>query len=135
MYVMVTGADRVEGNATANVRFWTKLGTIVRFRGTTDSANGEDAIVVYKVHHLSGQHVFGTFIGRRQLLPEAAMPGRPDPIPALYREIYVHHYETNIEDRGTEQFDVFFAVYALNSTNSKQELKGYCRWDPYVTVA
>ncbi len=136
-YMLVTGArGDVRGQGTADLSFRANVGDKVSFTGTSIYANSDDAVIVYGIKFGSGTDVFSQFIPVVFTRNGAVMPasGTPCGIPPLNKEVNFSKYSADVQDAGTENFIVCFALYTLDATGENQELFGYYCWDPAITV-
>jgi hypothetical protein len=141
LYMICTGAQLVSNQARADLIFKATPGDEVSFRGTSISANSQDAVIVYGIKHWqpkdkTSDQVFNTFVADAVQRDGAAVPDEnsENGLPALHKQINFLSFDSVVKKKGTEWFYVVVAVYALNSSNENQELWGYLCWDPTIEV-
>ncbi|EBX2873195.1 DNA-directed RNA polymerase subunit beta [Salmonella enterica subsp. enterica serovar Muenchen] len=136
-YMLVTGArGDVRGQGTADLSFRANVGDKVSFTGTSIYANADDAVIVYGIKFGSGADVFSHFTTTVLTRYKAVMPDKRIQcgIPPVNQEINFSKYSADVQNAGTENFIVCFALYTLDNTGEGQELFGYYCWDPAITV-
>lgn len=137
---MICNAGHVnKGEATADLSFNARVGDTVHFWGTSLSFNSKHSVVVYDVRPFKGSGVvFGKFAPVQRTVAKAAKLNccaAPDPsnLIQLVNESFCSFAATLLA-AGTENYYLYFALYALNETTQEQELVDYFCWDPQITV-
>ena len=136
VFMIVSGADDVEGQGTAKLAFTASPGDLVSFTGTSIYANADDAVILYGIEYASGTtyHLFNKFVTNIIVLSGAAMPnpgGFPgtEPIngmPAIQAPANFSNVSAIASRDGSEYYYVDFALYTRN--HGKQDLYGYYAW-------
>jgi hypothetical protein len=136
-FMICTGADVVNGQATADLDFKATPGDEVSFTGVSISANSEDAVIVYGIKHWAQDNVFNQFVPDLVTRNKAVMPdsNTDNGLPALHTKINFSSFDSKVKQAGTEKFYVYIAVYTLAADGESQDLLGYGYWDPTITVS
>jgi nematocidal protein AidA len=137
-FMICTGARKINGGqGSADLDFSANVGDEVSFTGTSIYDNSEDAVIVYGIKHWNGDNVFNQFVPDLVTRNQAIMPD-PDSqngLPALHTKINFSSFDSKVRNSGREGFYVYIALYTLSDDGETQNLKGYCYWDPYITVS
>jgi nematocidal protein AidA len=137
-YMICTGARKINsGQGTADLNFSANVGDEVSFAATSIYDNSEDAVIVYGIKHWNGANVFNQFVPDLVTRNKAVMPdpNTQNGLPAIQTQLNFSSYDSKVKSSGTEGFYVYIAVYTLSDDGESQNLKGYCYWDPYITVS
>jgi hypothetical protein len=136
VFMIVTGADDVKGQGTAELVFSASAGDLVSFAGTSIYANADDAVILYGIEYASGTtyHLFNPFVTNVIVLSGAAMPnpgGIPgtEPIngmPAIQAPANFTSVSAIARREGSEHYYVDFGLYTRHK--GKQDLYGYYAW-------
>lgn len=131
-YVGQAGA----ANDPANIIFSANLQDYVSFWSTTISNNSDDAVIMYNVLPNSGNpNVFNPFQSNGETMSGAAVPSQPTPLPATPASQTFYSFEAKIRNKGTEAFNIYFAIYEVDPSNPENQiLYGCYYWDPTIQV-
>jgi hypothetical protein len=126
----------ISGQGTADLNFKAEPKDTVSFRGISIYGNADDAVIVYEIKYLSGNHVFRPFLPFLVERKHAVVPdiGTPDGLPAKTTIMAFVSLDSKVEKIGIENFYVCFALYTLADDGETQQLFGYYCWDPRITV-
>jgi hypothetical protein len=127
----------ISGQGTADLNFKAKPRDIVSFKGISIYGNSVDAVIIYGIKHLSGNHVFRPFLPNLIERQYAVVPDvdTPDGLPAKTVAADFISLDSKVEKIGTENFYVCFALHTLAGDGETQQLFGYYCWDPSITVS
>lgn len=130
-YMMASYAYVVDHQASADLHIKAKVGDTLRFTGMSESANLDNAVIVYNITNFSGTDVtssalFMTFEKDsvrpiRGKFPEVQFPDK------LFWPI-----QLSVARKGVSNYKVLFAMYTRYSGD--QKIFGYFEWDPTLTV-
>jgi hypothetical protein len=136
LFMIVTGADDVQGQGTAKLVFSASAGDFVSFAGTSVYANADDAVILYGIEYTSGTtyHLFNPFVTNIVVVSGAAMPdpgGVPgttpiNGMPAIQAPANFASVGAVASREGKEYYYVDFALYTRHK--GKQDLYGYYAW-------
>lgn len=127
--------------ATSHLSMKAKVGDEVHFRATSIGGNAYNAALLYKIERWdnpgNGQ-VFdpeGSRVGHN-LVNSAHLDERSEPLglPAIFSARSSTFIKRTVKNPEEELFWVYLAVYDWDGEKQRQELHGYFRWDPKVTV-
>jgi hypothetical protein len=126
----------ISGQGTADLNFKANVGDFVSFRGTSIYGNSDDAVIVYKIKHQSGDQVFNQFVPNLVERKYAVVPDpdTPNGLPAKKLLVDFTSLDSRVRKAGRENFYVYFALYTLADDGETQKLLGYYYWDPTITV-
>lgn len=113
--MLITGSrGDVRGQGTADLSFRANVGDRVSFTGTSIYANADDAVIVYGIKFGSGTDVFSNFTTTVLTRYKAVMPDKRIQcgIPPVNQEINFSKYSADVQNAGTENFIVCFALSA-----------------------
>jgi Inclusion body protein. len=136
-HMIVSNANAISGQGTADLNFKAKAGDTVSFRSTSIYQNSDDAVMIYNIKYWSGDQVFNNFVYDAVIRKNAVVPNynSPNGLPADTASITFSSFDSKVRNTGTENFYVQFALYTLDPNDSnKQILFGYYYWDPTITV-
>jgi nematocidal protein AidA len=138
-FMIVTGSrGLIGGQGTADLHFKANAGDYLSFRGISVHGNSDDAVIVYGIKYNKGDQVFNPFQANIVTRNRAVMPDPRSPnhngLPPLHAQMTFSSYDTKIARSGTENFNVWIALFTLADDGQTQELFGYFWWDPAVTV-
>ncbi|MDQ1857496.1 MULTISPECIES: inclusion body family protein [Chryseobacterium] len=136
-HMIVSNANAISGQGTADLNFSARAGDIVSFRGTSIYQNSDDAVIIYNIKYWSGDQVFNSFMYNSVERRQAAVPNlnSQNGLPAASADITFASIDSKVKATGTENFYVQFGLYILDPNDSnKQILYGYFYWDPTITV-
>ena len=139
-YMLCTGSRGVmSGQGTGDLQFKADVGDNVAVTGVSIYNNSDDAVIVYDVKHFSGNHVFNPFNADMIVRTGAVQPNADSPdrngLPPVRKQTNFAVFDSKVRSSGREGFGLAFGLYTLAANGQAQELYGYFRWDPYVTVA
>lgn len=137
-FMICTGARKINsGQGTADLSFSANVGDEVSFTGTSIYDNSEDAVIVYGIKHWNGDSVFNQFVPDLVTRNKAVVPdsNTSNGLPAIQTKLSFSSFDSKVKNSGTEGFYVYIALYTLSDDGESQNLKGYCYWDPYITVS
>ncbi|GEJ48058.1 MULTISPECIES: inclusion body family protein [unclassified Chryseobacterium] len=136
-HMIVSNANAISGQGTADLNFSARAGDIVSFRGTSIYQNSDDAVIIYNIKYWSGDQVFNNFVYNSVERRKAAVPNvnSQNGLPATTADITFASIDARVRATGKENFYVQFGLYILDPNDSnKQILYGYFYWDPTITV-
>ncbi|WP_169708704.1 inclusion body family protein [Trinickia terrae] len=139
LFMVCAGSRSIAGTqdrAEADIR--AKAGDRVSLRGISVQGNADDAVILYKVQPASGACVFERFkpnvlVRARAVQPDPDSPDR-NGLPSLESEASFSSFEAKVKAPGSDVLEITFALYALNSTRTRQEPYGYYSCNRIVTV-
>lgn len=125
---MVTTKDRViAGQATANLTLRAKAGEPIRFIGMSESANMDDAIVVYNITRFRGDDITSKAVFNVMRKGSVQPIEDSDTFPVV--DLNVDHdfwpTESSIKRRGTAVYKVRFGMYHRRNQGDEQKLFGF----------
>ncbi|REC48927.1 inclusion body family protein [Chryseobacterium pennipullorum] len=136
-HMIVSNANAISGQGSADLNFSAKVGDTVSFRSTSIYQNSDDAVIIYNIKYWSGDQVFNNFVYDAVERKQAVVPNysSPNGLPANTADITFSSFDSKVKATGKENFYVQFALYILDPNNSNQQiLLGYYYWDPTITV-
>lgn len=136
-YMLCTGARGIVKNQGKNdIEFTANAGDDVSFVGTSIYANGDDAVIVYKIHIWSGDQVFNRFQPVQVRRSGAAVPNMDtaNGLPASHSNINFMSLQAKVAGTGNANYQVCFGIYNLDGKGQTQDLYGYFKWDPVIHV-
>jgi len=136
-HMIVSNANAISGQGTADLNFSARAGDNVSFRSTSIYQNSDDAVIIYNIKYWSGDQVFNSFVYNAVTRQQAVVPNydSQNGLPANFASITFSSFDSKVRNTGTENFYVQFALYTIDPNNSnKQVLYGYYYWDPTITV-
>ncbi len=126
-YMVVSDNKELSGEGGADLNFSAEVGDHVRIHGTSEYANFEKSILIYKIQKFGGEEVFSPF-NSSTYTKSTPEPSGPNVLPAKNVDRDYWFYEANVVKRGTESYQIWFALYVDG------DLYGYFYWDPTITV-
>jgi hypothetical protein len=136
-YMICTGSRGIiSGQGGPVLNFKANPGDQVSFCGQSIYANADDAVIVYGIQHFTGDKVFNKFDVNTVSRSGAAFPdtGTSNGLPAVNGPAVFNTLDSKVKGKGTEGFQVQFALYTLDTNGETQGLLGYYQWDPTITV-
>jgi hypothetical protein len=139
--VCVGSRGAVTGQGGADIKFQANVSDDVCFMGTSVYGNSDSAVIIYGIvpRGNPSTNVFNEFEYNSVTRDGAAMPNDKSPgrngLPAVNKPANFSSFDAKVATKGTEAFLVRIAVYTLADDGETQKLKGYCYWDPTITVA
>lgn len=136
-HMIVSNANAISGQGSADLNFSARVGDTVSFRSTSIYQNSDDAVIIYNIKYWSGNQVFNSFVYNAVQRKQAVIPNfnSSNGLPAGTADITFSSFDSKVKSSGTENFYVQFALYIVDPKNSdRQILYGYYHWDPTITV-
>jgi nematocidal protein AidA len=136
-FMICTGARNIiSGQGTGDLYFQANPGDYVSFRGTSVTANSDDAIILYGIKKFDGENVFNPFVVNQVTRNGAVVPNTStqNGIPPVQVSLNFNSYTSSISHTGNEGFKVQFGLYRLDDNGENQVLFGYFEWDPRIQV-
>lgn len=148
LYMICAATNLSANQATADLAVKARPRDVVSFRGTSISANSDDAVIVYGIEHWTptdkpSDYIFNRFEANTVTLEKAVSldPNGPPLDPGDVGLNVTHGPKTflsldsTVSKAGTEFFYVYIAVFELDSsTEEQQTLYGCYYWDPSIVV-
>ena len=131
-YMVVSGNEQITGQGTADLNFKAFTGDIVRITMVSEYNNLDNPILVYKINKFGGNDVFSQF-NSETITTKTVEPSSPNVLPPVVEERKFWYYQANVNNPGTENYQVWFAMYQRVRGGNPQ-LFGYFYWDPTITV-
>ena len=111
----------------------------ISFRATTVDGNSDFTAIIYDIKRTGEVQVTGHFTSEIETITEAALPS--DGYTPGSSTPFWHHgvakiaeFCTTLVSTGTENYEIYFALFMTKESSDKQELVGYFTWDPKITV-
>ncbi|MGK5531804.1 inclusion body family protein [Streptomyces sp. URMC 129] len=126
---MTVKRDKIIGNPGGELNFQAKVGDVIRWRETTFSLNFDYSALLYR--YMSNDKLI---TDPRPVVTEKDLP-YPDPDAPLGSPKYLtqtiksHYWSAEVKKKGVVTYDFFFQILDGN------DLKGYFRWDPKITIS
>jgi hypothetical protein len=136
-HMIVSNANAISGQGTADLNFSAKAGDSVAFRSTSIYQNSDEAVIIYNIKYWKGDQVFNNFIYNAVTRQKAVVPNynSGNGLPANHANITFSSFDSKVRGTGKESFYVQFALYTLDPNDSNNQiLFGYYFWDPTITV-
>lgn len=129
----------IDNSDPGSIVFSANVGDTVSFWATTLSNNSDDAVLLYDVQLSGGKNVFNpTFEINEEIISGAVIPdinsSTHDGQPAIPQQLNFYSYDAKVKNQGTEDFQIYFALYTLDEIRENQTLYGYFVWDPRIEV-
>ena len=125
----------VSGEVTTTLAFKARKGDYIFFRGMSNTANSDDAIIIYNVQEEDHHHIFGVFSADETSLEHAAEPSPEtfNGMPAIHKPANFQSVCAKIRKHGTSTLLIQFGLYSLED-GERQNLYGYFEWKAKITV-
>jgi len=134
-YMVATGTTINSGQGTGDLDFNALVGDVVRSFATSGSDNFEAAVLLYGMPKFSGEEVLSPFL-YKTFTKSTVVAGSPEsPLPAKIVDEKFWFYQADVVDKGTEGYEMRFALYTRDITTGQPVLLGYYYWDPTIRVA
>jgi hypothetical protein len=134
-YMVCTGTTVNSGQGTGDLNFNALVGDLVRSFAVSGSDNFEDAVLLYGMPRFSGDQVLSDFKYQEFVKSTVVAGSSASPLPPKIVEETFWFYQADVIKKGTENFEMRFALYVRNLTTGQPELFGYYYWDPTIKVA
>jgi hypothetical protein len=131
-YMIASGTTVNNGQGTGDLNFNATNGDTVRAFAISGSNNFEDEVLLFGMPEFSGPQVLSTFSNQTFNHKPAVVPPLLTP-PNVQPETF-YFFQANVDDVGTEGYQVQFALYTRDADSDQPELYGYFQWDPTITV-
>ncbi|MFA6978019.1 MAG: inclusion body family protein [Ignavibacteriaceae bacterium] len=131
-YMVVSGNQKINGQGTADLNFLAFPGDVVRMSMTSEYSNLDNPVLIYKIAKFGGDDVFSDF-NAESITTKTVEPGSSNVLPPAIVERKFWYYQANVENKGTENYQVWFAMYQ-RVRGGDPVLFGYFYWDPTITV-
>lgn len=124
------------GQATEEMKISVPLDTNVGFFATSIDNNSDGAVILYDIQH-HGNISAGNFAPSLILRAGAV---RPDPnsengVPPIRQPTTFSNFSSQVKRFGPQRVHICFAVYTLDDGGETQNLYGYFRCNPSITVS
>ena len=133
-YMVVNGNNSISGQGGADLNFAAAVGDEVRFSGVSGSNNFENQVQIIGIKRYGGDQVFSTFevnsFTKSSYVPSNSSNG----LPVTFADRNFSFLSASVTNRGTENYQVQFAVYVRDRDHQNPVLNGYYQWDPTITV-
>jgi hypothetical protein len=135
-FMVCTGTTIVSGQGTGDLNFNALVGDTVRVFGVSGSDNFEASVLVYSLPKFGGTPVlddfeYKNFNNKSSVVPQSTST----PLPARIVPESFWFYQADVNNPGTENYMVQFALYGRDPNTGQPTLVGYYAWDPTITVA
>ncbi|WCT13042.1 inclusion body family protein [Mucilaginibacter jinjuensis] len=133
MYMVATRANVIVGSGTGDLSIKADVGDIIRWYGTSEYGNFDSSVVLYKMERFAGDTVFNnlTFsVYKRQ----GVLPTDGSVFPINFSEQTYWFNQANVVNKGTENYNIQFALYTRQRGTANPVLFGYYYWDPTIVV-
>jgi hypothetical protein len=133
MYMVATRGNTITGSGGADLNIKADVGDVIRWYAVSEYGNFDSAVVIYKLERYAQDTVFNnvTFsvYNRTGILPA---DGTTLPVGFSAQNFWFN--QANVVSKGTEQYNIQFALYTRERGVDQPVLFGYYYWDPTVTV-
>jgi len=133
-YMVCTGTTVNSGQGTGDLNFNAVVGDTVRAFAVSGSDNFEDAVLLYGMPRFTGDQVFSAFNYQNFTKSTVNPQSTSTPLPARIVDEEFWFYQASVITRGTEGYEVRFALYTRDPDTGRPVLKGYYYWDPIIKV-
>ena len=136
---VATSNTQSEKDGTGDLTFHAHIGDTIRFHGISVSNNFNHAVLLYDMTVANNNNapkdnhnVFSPF-NSRPYIKTSVLPSGDKTLPANNSEQTFWFLEASVEKKGTELYNVVFALYERDD-NQNLNLLGYFQWDPKIVV-
>ncbi len=133
-YMVVTSEQVIGGSGTADLNFKDNVGDVIRWTGTSESANFDASVLIYGLPQFgSGTQVSSnpTF---KMYTRSSMMPAQNTVFPVSFTNQTYWFIQADITNTGTENYCIQFGLY-YRPNGGDQKLLGYFYWDPTITIS
>jgi hypothetical protein len=133
MYMVATRGNTITGSGTPDLNIKADVGDVIRWYAVSEYGNFDSAVVIYKLAWYAQDTVFNnvTFSVYNRT---GILPTDDTAIPVGFSSQNFWFNQANVVGKGTEQYNVQFALYVRQRGVDNPVLFGYYYWDPTVTV-
>ncbi|WCG84764.1 inclusion body family protein [Pectobacterium sp. A5351] len=132
-YMVVSSGSALQGQASADLNIKANVGDVIRWTGTSESDNFDSSVLVYGLPKFGGTDVFtGTTF--KMYTKTSMLPKQNGPFPVTYTDQSYWFIQADINQKGTENYQIQFGLY-YRPDGGAQQLFGYFCWDPTITVS
>lgn len=133
MYMVATRDHTMTGSGGADLSIKAEVGDIIRWYAVSEYGNFDSAVVVYKLEKYAQDTVFNN-VTFSVYTRTGILPTDGTAVPVGFSEQNFWFNQANVVHKGTEQYNVQFALYTRQRGVAEPVLFGYYYWDPTVTV-
>jgi hypothetical protein len=133
-FMVATSNSVISGQAGGDLNISASVGDVIRWAGQSESNDFDSTVIVYNISkyqqdQVTSQPQFSSYT------KDIMQPSQSDKaFPVANAPQKFNFLSANIISEGTEKYEVYFALY-YRPNNRGQELFGYFKWDPAITVS
>ncbi|PWK78338.1 inclusion body protein [Mucilaginibacter oryzae] len=133
MYMVATRGNTIGGSGGADLNVKADVGDVIRWYAVSEYGNFDSSVVIYKLAWYAQDVVFDgeTFNVYNRT---GILPAKGTAIPVGYSVQNFWFNQATVVAKGTEQYNVQFALYVRQRGVDQPVLFGYYYWDPTITV-
>lgn len=133
MYMVATRGNTITGSGGADLNIKADVGDVIRWYAVSEYGNFDSAVVIYKLAWYAQDKVFDgeTFSVYNRT---GILPANGTALPVGFSDQNFWFNQATVINKGTEQYNVQFALYVRQRGVNDPVLYGYFYWDPTVTV-
>lgn len=133
MFMVVTDANKISGQATGNLAFRANPNDFINWRSMALSGNGTQSTVIYKIKKFgNGQDVISMPPVPRVSRPLVPVPDTQDPTKYTLEQSPDYFLNSSVINYGSMNYEVYF--YITDLVDNKVVTLGYYYWDPLIQV-
>ncbi|QEM11466.1 inclusion body family protein [Mucilaginibacter rubeus] len=133
MYMVATRGNTITGSGGADLNIKADVGDVIRWYAVSEFGNFDSAVVIYKLEKYAQDTVFNN-VTFSVYTRTGILPADGTAIPIGFSTQNFWFNQANVVAKGTEQYNVSFALYTRQRGVDQPVLFGYYYWDPTVTV-
>lgn len=124
-YMVSSNLAGSTGSGTTDLIVNAPLNDFVRLYAISEYANSENAVIIYNIQSTGGANVFNNFRSGLFNMP-GIQASRENPLPIQHVNEMIHWYnQADIIGSGAGNYNISFALYALNWRPASMNLIGY----------
>jgi hypothetical protein len=128
VYAIVRQSNALSGQGGANLDVSARTGDIIRWRETSLSLNTEYQPIAYRFHVSQGAELLKD-LGPETVEVTTPLPNPEDLLHPGTQTIKSYFWEAEVRNSGRATYQFSFMIVDRDSN-----VKGYCTWDPYITI-
>lgn len=128
IYMVTNGANAISGQAGGELNLKASVGDVIRWREATLTLSSDDSVLLYAFVPSSG----GNLISQPQALLATVTVPVPNPenlIKPNFETIKDFFWNSIALSTGKVTYHFHFMI-----TDRYGQVKGYCKWDPFITI-
>ncbi|CAO3415776.1 inclusion body family protein [Azospirillum endophyticum] len=129
IYMVTNGANAISGQAGGELNLKASVGDVIRWREATLTLSSDDSALMYAFVPTAG----GQLISPPQALLATVTIPIPNPdnlTKPNFETIKDFFWNSNALSTGKVTYHFHFMI-----TDRYGQVKGYCKWDPYITIS